>query len=112
MGNTSSAPAVPISPLIHFDKLPVEEQNDLRQQIVREIRKEYNVRVEQNRQYVPIPVKECKDRAKSKLYVTEDDLYKMCKEAIPVPFVIDWYNRRELEFWVVLVENPTVSSTE
>ena len=110
MGNTSSAP--PESPLIKFDELPVEEQNDLRQQIVSKIRGEYNERVKKNCQYVPIPVKKCKDRVKSNLFVTEDDLYKMCKEAIPVPFIIDWYNRRELEFSVVLVANSTVTSTE
>lgn len=113
MGNTSSAP---VSQLIKFDELPVEEQNDLRQQIVREIRKEYTCRATKHTEFVPIAVNECKDRVTSRLFITDKDLYNMCKEAIPVPFVVDFYNRRELEFWVVLVANstvvPTVSFTE
>lgn len=107
MGNTSSAP---VSQLIKFDELPVEEQNDLRQQIVAKIRKAYTGRVESNGLYVPIDANTHRREVKDNLFVTDCEMYNMCKEAIPVPFVVDFWNRRDFGFWVMLVANPTVSS--
>ena len=110
MGNTSSAPSV--SQPIKFAELPVEEQNDLRQQIVAKIRQEYAARATKNTEFVPIDANELKNQVKLNLYLSENELYKMCKEAIPVPFVVDWFNRQNFGFWVVLVANSTVTSTE
>lgn len=107
MGNTSSAPSV--SQIIKFDELPVEEQNDLRGQIVAKIREAYNERVKRNTEYIPIDVKAFKYQiVKNPLYLSDTELYKMCKTAIPVPFVV---HCQDFNFWVVLVANSTVTST-